>query len=117
MEQLASADIYVIADLGEPGTSIESNNPEWDVTLYQRYTGVVDALAKYKNVIGFFAGNENVSSGNQTAAAAFVKAAVRDIKGYIASQNYRKTMGVGYATADVPTRNELAHYFACQPGN
>jgi hypothetical protein len=117
MEQLASADIYVIADLGEPSISIESNNPEWDVALYQRYTGVIDSLSKYKNVIGFFAGNENVSSGNQTAAAAFVKAAVRDCKGYIAGQNYRKTLGVGYATADVPTRNELAHYFACEPGN
>jgi hypothetical protein len=117
MSQLASADIYVVADLSEPGTSIESNNPEWDVTLYNRYTGVVDALQKYKNVLGFFAGNENISANNQTAAAAFVKAAVRDVKGYISSQNYRRTLGVGYATADVPSRNELAHYFACEPGN
>lgn len=117
MEQLASADIYVIADLGEPGTSIRSNDPEWDVTLYQRYTGVVDALQKYKNVVGFFAGNENVSAGNQTSAAAFVKAAVRDVKGYISARGYRRTLGVGYATADVPTRDELAHYFACEPGN
>ncbi|RMZ72512.1 carbohydrate-binding module family 43 [Pyrenophora seminiperda CCB06] len=117
MAQLASADIYVISDMGEPGTSIESNNPEWDVTLYQRYTGVIDALSKYKNVIGFFAGNENVSSDNQTAAAAFVKAAVRDSKTYIQAQNYRNTLGVGYATADVPSRDELAHYFACEPGN
>lgn len=117
MEQLAAADIYVIADLGEPSISIESDDPQWNVELYQRYTGVIDSLAKYKNVIGFFAGNENVSSGNQTAAAAFVKAAVRDCKGYISSQGYRKTMGVGYATADVPTRNDLAHYFACEPGN
>jgi hypothetical protein len=115
--QLASADIYVVADLSEPGTSIESNNPEWDVTLYNRYTGVVDALQKYKNVLGFFAGNENISANNQTAAAAFVKAAVRDTKGYISSQNYRKTLGVGYATADVPSRDELAHYFACEPNN
>lgn len=117
MAQLASADIYVIADLGEPGTSIRSNDPEWDVTLYRRYTGVVDSLQKYKNVLGFFAGNENVSAGNQTAAAAFVKAAVRDVKGYISARGYRKTLGVGYATADVPTRDELAHYFACEPGN
>jgi hypothetical protein len=117
MAQLASADIYVVADLSEPGTSIESNNPEWDVTLYNRYTGVVDALQKYKNVLGFFAGNENISANNQTAAAAFVKAAVRDTKGYISSQNYRKTLGVGYATADVPSRDELAHYFACEPNN
>lgn len=117
MAQLASADIYVIADLGEPGTSIVSDDPEWDVTLYQRYTSVVDNLQKYKNVLGFFAGNENVSSANQTTAAAFVKAAVRDVKGYISSQGYRSTLGVGYATADVPTRDELAHYFACEPGN
>lgn len=117
MAQLASADIYVIADLGEPGTSIISDDPEWDVTLYNRYTSVVDSLQKYKNVLGFFAGNENVSSANQTSAAAFVKAAVRDVKGYISSQNYRSTLGVGYATADVPTRDELAHYFACEPGN
>lgn len=117
MAQLASADIYVIADLGEPGTSIRSNDPEWDVTLYKRYTGVVDALQKYRNVVGFFAGNENVSSDNQTAAAAFVKAAVRDTKSYMSNQNYRSTLGVGYATADVPTRDELAHYFACEPGN
>lgn len=117
MAQLASADIYVVSDLGEPATSINSNDPEWDVTLYQRYTGVIDSLAKYKNVIGFFAGNENVSADNQTAAAAFVKAAVRDTKAYIQTQKYRKTLGVGYATADVPSRDDLAHYFACEPGN
>jgi hypothetical protein len=117
MAQMASAGIYVLADLGEPKTSIESDNPEWDVTLYQRYTGVVDALSKYRNVIGFFAGNENVSAQNQTAAAAFVKAAVRDTKAYIQTKGYRNNLGVGYATADVPSRNELAHYFACEPGN
>ncbi|KAI1373489.1 carbohydrate-binding module family 43 protein [Hypoxylon crocopeplum] len=115
MQQLASNDIYVIADLGEPGTSIDSNNPEWNVALYTRYTAVVDSLSKYKNVIGFFAGNEVVSAQNQTAAAAFVKAAVRDTKGYIKGMNYRNTLGVGYATADVPSRDELAHYFACEP--
>lgn len=113
MQQLADNDIYVVADLGEPGTSIESDSPVWNVPLYQRYTSVVDAMSKYNNLIGFFAGNEVVSSENQTAAAAFVKAAVRDTKGYIGSQNYRKTIGVGYATADVPTRDDLAAYFAC----
>ncbi|RYP72652.1 hypothetical protein DL769_004394 [Monosporascus sp. CRB-8-3] len=115
MEQLASNGIYVVADLSEPGTSIDSNDPAWDAPLFQRYAAVVDAMSKYKNVIGFFAGNEVVSAANQTAAAAFVKAAVRDTKGYIRSQDYRQTLGVGYATADVPTRDHLAAYFACEP--
>ncbi|KAK6956831.1 hypothetical protein Daesc_002112 [Daldinia eschscholtzii] len=115
MEQLASNDIYVIADLGEPGTSIDSNDPEWNVGLYQRYTAVIDSLSKYKNVIGFFAGNEVVEKQNQTSSAAFVKAAVRDTKAYIKQMNYRDSLGVGYATADVPSRDELAHYFACEP--
>ncbi|KAI1504723.1 beta-1-3-glucanosyltransferase-like protein [Biscogniauxia marginata] len=115
MEQLAAADIYVVADLSEPSISIDSNDPTWNTDLYTRYTAVVDSLSKYKNVIGFFAGNEVVSADNQTAAAAFVKAAVRDTKGYIKQMNYRSSLGVGYATADVPSRDELAHYFACEP--
>lgn len=115
MELLASNDIYVVADLSEPGTSINSEDPEWNLPLFQRYSSVVDNLQKYKNVIGFFAGNEVVEKVNQTAASAFVKAAVRDTKAYIKTQGYRDTLGVGYATADVPSRDELAHYFACQP--
>lgn len=115
MELLAANDIYVVADLSEPSTSIDSNDPEWNLPLYERYTSVVTALQKYNNVIGFFAGNEVIESANQTAASAFVKAAVRDTKAFIKSQGYRDTLGVGYATADVPSRDELAHYFACEP--
>ncbi|KAH6658058.1 Glucanosyltransferase-domain-containing protein [Truncatella angustata] len=115
MRQFAAADIYVVADLSQPGESINSNDPEWNVPLYTRYTSVVDSLSKYNNVIGFFAGNEVISAANQTASAAFVKAAVRDTKAYIKSQNYRASLGVGYATADVPGRDQLAAYFACEP--
>ncbi|KAK6065450.1 glycolipid anchored surface protein [Seiridium cupressi] len=115
MQQLAAADIYVVADLSQPGESINSNDPEWNVPLFTRYTSVVDSLSKYNNVIGFFAGNEVISASNQTAAAAFVKAAVRDTKAYIKSVNYRTSLGVGYATADVPGRDQLAAYFACEP--
>ncbi|RWA03824.1 hypothetical protein EKO27_g11282 [Xylaria grammica] len=115
MELLAANDIYVVADLSEPSTSINSDDPEWNLPLYERYASVVDSLHKYNNVIGFFAGNEVIEKANQTAASAFVKAAVRDTKSYIKNQGYRETLGVGYATADVPSRDQLAHYFACEP--
>lgn len=113
MSMLASAGIYVVADLSEPGQSINRNDPSWDDTLYSRYTSVVDALAGYSNVLGFFAGNEVSNQANNTDASAFVKAAVRDTKAYIARKGYRK-IPVGYATNDdADIRENLADYFNC----
>lgn len=113
MEALARAGIYVIADLSEPGTSIIRDDPAWTVEIYNRYTAVIDELAKYDNTLGFFAGNEVSNQINNTQASAFVKAAVRDSKRYIKSRNYRP-MGVGYATNDdKEIRENLADYFDC----
>lgn len=114
MNALAAAGIYVISDLSDPTLSINRNDPSWDTALYARYTGLVDNLSQYNNVIGFFAGNEVSDQVNTTAASAFVKAAVRDTKAYIASKGYRP-MGVGYATYDGAIRDELAQYFNCGP--
>ena len=97
-----------------PATSINRDSPEWDLTLYNRYTSVVDTFQKYNNLLGFFAGYEVSNAPNNTIASAFVKAAVRDIKAYIAQKKYR-TIGVGYATNDDATRTELADYFNCGP--
>lgn len=113
MNALAEAGIYVISDLSEPYTSINRKSPTWDTDSFDRYKAVVDSLAKYNNVLGFFAGNEVTNDNTNTDASPFVKAAIRDVKKYIAQKNYRK-IPVGYSTNDdAETRMNLANYFIC----
>lgn len=113
MSLLADAGIYVISDLSSPDEAINRASPVWDTALYTRYTSVVDAMKGYKNVIGFFGGNEVTNNASNTDASAFVKAAVRDTKAYINSTADR-WMGVGYAANDDSTiRDNMAHYFNC----
>ncbi|PBP19193.1 hypothetical protein BUE80_DR009967 [Diplocarpon rosae] len=113
MKMLQDAGIYLLQDLSNPSASINRNEPTWTTELFSSYAGVVDELANYTNVLGFFAGNEVSNEVNNTNASAFVKAAVRDMKAYIKTKKYR-TMGVGYATNDDPAiRIDLAHYFNC----
>ncbi|KAL4881868.1 Glucanosyltransferase-domain-containing protein [Aspergillus karnatakaensis] len=114
MTLLANAGIYVIADLSDPTESINRDDPRWEIALYNRYTSVIDAMAGYKNTLGFFAGNEVSNTVDTTDASAFVKAAVRDMKSYISSKNYRSGLGVGYATNDdKEIRVAMADYFNC----
>lgn len=113
MTLLADAGIYVISDLSSPSEAIDRSAPVWDTALYTRYTSVVDAMIGYKNVIGFFGGNEVTNNASNTDASAFVKAAVRDTKAYINSTADR-WLGVGYAANDDSTiRDNMAYYFNC----
>ena len=115
MNALAERGIYVIADLSAPvdGLAINRDSPDWDDELYARYASVIDALAPYSNTLGFFAGNEVSNAPNNTNAAPFVKAAVRDMKAYIAQQGYR-TIGLGYATDDNQyVRENIVDFFNC----
>ncbi|KAM0244136.1 hypothetical protein ACHAP5_006519 [Fusarium lateritium] len=113
MKLLDDAGIYVISDLSEPSVSINRDDPKWDIELYERYIGVVDELAQYDNVVGFFAGNEVSNNVSNTQASAFVKAAVRDTKAHIKSK-YDRWLGVGYASNDdVDIREDIADYFNC----
>jgi hypothetical protein len=113
MALLQAAGIYLIQDLSNPSSSIDRSDPEWNTELYASYAAVIDAMANYTNVLGFFAGNEVSNDVNNTNASAFVKAAVRDMKAYIKTKGYR-TIGVGYATNDdASIRTNLAHYFNC----
>lgn len=115
MKLLDDAGIYLIQDLSNPHSSIIRNDPAWNTDLYETYTGVIDALAKYTNTMGFFAGNEVSNVPANTNASAFVKAAVRDSKAYIKSKGYRP-IGVGYATNDdAEIRDALKDYFNCGP--
>ncbi|KAL1956177.1 hypothetical protein VTO42DRAFT_7524 [Malbranchea cinnamomea] len=113
MKLLEEHGIYVVADLSEPATSINRDDPKWNDDLYERYTSVIDSMAHYTNVIGFFAGNEVTNNKTNTDASAYVKAAVRDMKKYIKRKGYRE-MGIGYATNDdAEIRDDLVDYFYC----
>lgn len=116
MNAFADAGIYVISDLSAPTTlgSINRNSPEWTTDLFSRYTALIDDLSQFENTLGFFAGNEVTNSQNTTGAAAFVKAAVRDSKYYIA-QNVNRPLYVGYATSDdTGIRDQVADYMNCE---
>lgn len=114
MRQLSDAGIYVIADLSQPQLSINRDTPSWNDDLLNRYTSVIDTMQGYDNTLGFFAGNEVANQPNNTQASAFVKAAVRDSKNYIASRGYRN-IGVGYAANDDEAIvDNMALYFACE---
>ena len=113
MRMLHEAGIYLLQDLSNPSSSIDRDKPAWDTEIFASYTAVIDSLANYTNVLGFFAGNEVSNEANNTNASAFVKAAVRDVKAYIKAKKYR-SIGVGYATNDdASIRTNLANYFNC----
>ncbi len=113
MSLLDAAGIYVLVGLSNPSSGIDRNAPTWSLELYASYTSVIDSMQNYTNVLGFFAGNEVINSVNTSNSAAFVKAAVRDMKSYIQAQGYR-SMGIGYATGDDATiLGNLEDYFNC----
>ena len=117
MQMLQDAGIYVVADLSAPNASINRDKPTWDAELYARYASVVDTLAPFNNVLGFFAGNEVSNNATNVGAIPFVKAAARDMKAYIKRRGYR-AIGVGYAADDDATiRAPLANYINCGPSD
>lgn len=110
MASLASASIYVLIDLTAPGYTIDGDNPQWTEGLYNRYTAVIDVMQEFNNTFGFLVGDDIAGSPNEISA--FIRAAVRDMKHYIASKGYR-SIPVGYAASDNGSTHGIAQYLAC----
>ncbi|OMH79389.1 pH-responsive protein 1 [Zancudomyces culisetae] len=112
MKTFNDAGIYVLIDIPTPKYSIDRSNPSWNTELLNMYKLKVDAFINYQNLAGFIIGNEVANDVPTTASAAFVKAALRDIKTYIRSK--KKNIPVGYVdNDDLDIRLSLIAYFNC----
>ncbi|KAJ1952454.1 1 3-beta-glucanosyltransferase gel4 [Linderina pennispora] len=112
MKALADAGIYVMLDLSTPTKTINRDSPAYDADLLGYYYQKVDAFGVYDNVMGFLAGNEVANAPNNTDSAAYVKAALRDVRAYIKKKGL--SIPVGYATNDdADIRWQQQTYFDC----
>ncbi|KAL8896550.1 MAG: hypothetical protein Q9207_007656 [Kuettlingeria erythrocarpa] len=113
MDAFDDAGIYLFVDLDDFPTQIQPTAPSWNQTQLTAFSAVLDEFQKYDNTAGVFIGNEVLTTAEVSNAAPYVKAAVRDIKAYRDSKNYRK-IPIGYSAADVPgLRPMLQNYLAC----
>ncbi|KAK0706534.1 Glucanosyltransferase-domain-containing protein [Lasiosphaeria miniovina] len=113
MNAFADAGIYTLIDLDTFDTYILPNAPSWNQTQVDAYAAVMDAFIKYDNVLGFFVGNEIIAIANQSLAAPYIKASVRDVKKHRESKGYRK-VPIGYSAADIAElRPMLQDYLTC----
>lgn len=72
----------------------------------------MDTFAKYDNVLGFFVGNENIASKDDSLVAPYLKAAARDMKAYRDTKGYR-AIPIGYSAADIRVGPMLQNYLVC----
>ncbi|KAI9655182.1 MAG: hypothetical protein M1821_005665 [Bathelium mastoideum] len=113
MTEFANAGIYLFVDLDTFDTQINPDMPSWNQTQLSLFEKVIDEFQKYPNTAGFFVGNEVLTTGNNSIAAPYVKAAVRDTKAYRNSKGYRD-IPIGYSAADIASlRPMLQNYLAC----
>ncbi|KAG5519679.1 hypothetical protein PMAC_001835 [Pneumocystis sp. 'macacae'] len=118
MKLLEDSGIYLFLDINTALISLWSVNTASSYTdeYLQNIFATVDAFKGYKNVIGFFAGNEVVASPEQSNALPWVKAVVRDLKNYISKHSKRKIY-VGYSATDINNRVPTAMYLNCGHDN
>ncbi|KAF2743249.1 glycoside hydrolase family 72 protein [Sporormia fimetaria CBS 119925] len=118
MKMLADAGIYLTLDANTPKYSInretmDTTHRSYNDVYLQNVFATIDTFAKYDNMLAFFSGNEVINMKNNTGAAPYIKAVTRDMKKYMAAQNYRK-IPVGYSAADVAENiYQQALFFDC----
>ncbi|KAI1846553.1 hypothetical protein JX265_010672 [Neoarthrinium moseri] len=113
MSAFADAGIYLMIDMDTFSTYILAENLYWNQTQLDHYSKVMDAFQGYDNLLGLFVGNEIITTNNQSLAAPFIKAAVRDLKAYRNSKGYRE-IPIGYSAADIAElRPMLQNYLTC----
>ncbi|KAM0251318.1 hypothetical protein ACHAQJ_008212 [Trichoderma viride] len=113
MKAFDDAGIYVLADLDTFDTYILPESNFWNETKYDRFAKVMDAFEKYDNILGFFIGNENIATENDSPTAPYLKAAARDMKAYRDASGYRD-FPIGYSAADIlQLRPMLQDYLTC----
>lgn len=94
-------------------TNCIKNNPWWNQTQFDRYSEVMDAFQNYDNLLGLFVGNEIIAINNQSLAAPYIKASLRDLKAYRNSKGYRN-IPIGYSATDIAElRPWLQDYLTC----
>ena len=118
MTLLAQAGIYLVLDVNTPLAEEHLNNQEPWTTYTQNYLkhvfSVVEVFSGYANTLAFLAGNEVVFDETSAKTSPnYVKAVVRDIKGYLTEQVSR-VIPVGYSNADdLKFRVSLAKFLEC----
>jgi 1,3-beta-glucanosyltransferase GAS1 len=113
MEAFSNNGIYVWLDLDTFNTTINQTIPTWSTDQFVAFTVVMDVFQQYDNLAGFWIGNEVINTVAGSPAAPYIKAAVTDMKAYMAAKNYR-TIGIGYSAADIAQlRPALQNYLAC----
>ncbi|EGO02821.1 carbohydrate-binding module family 43 protein/Glycoside hydrolase family 72 protein [Serpula lacrymans var. lacrymans S7.3] len=116
MKMLSNAGIYTIIDLSLPvNGSLDRNSPSWTTNLLDLYIETIDSFSGYDNVLAYNVGNEVVIAANGTGAAAYVKAAARDVKAYLNSKKSSSLVGYASIDGDATWLDPLANYLSCDP--
>lgn len=114
MKTFSDAGIYILLDVSLPlNGSINRASPAWTTSLLDQYIGTIDAFSKYDNLLAYNIGNEVINLPVNTDAAPYVKAAARDVKGYLKAKGINALVGYSSVDGSPDFRDPLANYLTC----